>query len=107
MIPPGVFVHLRRAAKLAPRDHHRGFQKTALLEVLDESAVGTIPAWKKSIAHRVKSLNVCIPPAKIDRDKPNARFHQSSREKQSLAPRGDTTAIGCGRFEFGHESITL
>src|SRR5437763_73737 len=62
VVAAGTAVHLRGAAELAPGHHHRRLKQAALIEVLDQRAVGAGPARQEALAHRLDALAVGGPP---------------------------------------------
>src|SRR5258706_4809993 len=107
MVAPGVGVYFGRAAKFAPGEDHRRREQAALVEILDERTVGSIPARKEAVAHCVEALYMSVPPTEVDGHEPHACLNEPPRQKQTLAPRGDTATVGRRRVEFGHKPIAF
>src|SRR5262245_38562614 len=107
MIAAGLRIDLGCSAKFAPGNHHCCVKESSLVEVLDQGAVRAIPAWKESVAHRVEAFDVRVPPAHVHGHESDARFNETARKQQALAPGGNAAAVGRGRFELGDKTVPL
>src|SRR5262249_1163583 len=102
-----ILVDLRRAAKLAPGDHHRRRKQAARVEILDQGGIRTIEAWQETETQRLETLYMGVPPAQIDGHEPDAGLDQTSRQQDPLAPRRCAATIRCFWVKRRHVTVAF
>ena len=102
VIPPGAGVDRWCPAEFTGRNHERAFQKSALVQVFNQSGESPIGLWQQVLSILAEVVRVRVPvltllPEVIDVDEGNARFDQPSCQQQIAASQISSRRAGsCG-----------
>ena len=96
---PGERGELWGAAKLPQRDHHRGLEEPARVEIVDQRGDGLVPGGEPGLEGD-KERAVVVPAAVVDRHERHPRLDEPAGEEgllaEGVAPVGIADTVGLG-----------